>query len=336
MAMKARQIGLSVAGLALAVAFLAFLVSEGGIGAGDVLGIFGALALWQIPLMLAGIAMPALLGAEKWRIILLRLLPAPHPTRAFFTFYTCLAVLVGYAVTQTASGPLVRGMALRRVRGGGFAMGAASSGLEQVFDAWATVIFAGAGIAFFLMGVSPALACFCFVPLSLAGLWPVLWATRGQARGTARRYLPARLAAILGHATDAGLTEAPLMRKLYWLSVLRFWSVIPFLLAVASTIGQGTGPGAGLEVEPFTMVLAFAIVQITRFAILTPGNIGVLEWGWTVVLVGFGWSLEAAALFSVTLRIMSFLMLIVVLAAAALWKVSAERARGDGATSDTT
>ncbi|NNG04455.1 MAG: hypothetical protein HKM95_10195, partial [Inquilinus sp.] len=64
------------------------------------------------------------------------------------------------------------------------------------------------------------------------------------------------------------------------------------------------------------VAFGFAIAQASQIAGITPGNWGIAEWSWTGALVALGHGLSLAAGFALALRVVSFLGVLVVLAAA--------------------
>lgn len=81
------------------------------------------------------------------------------------------------------------------------------------------------------------------------------------------------------------------------LSALRY---VAMLLRAIIVLGA-----LGMSAFAISAVIAFPLVQTIGLLPITPGNLGVIEWTWSGVLVYAGAAVNAAALFAVTLRIVT-------------------------------
>jgi uncharacterized membrane protein YbhN (UPF0104 family) len=84
----------------------------------------------------------------------------------------------------------------------------------------------------------------------------------------------------------------------------------------------------GFPITALDAAQGFTLVQGTQLAALTPGNLGLQEWGWTGVLFWQGYGAEAGLEFALVLRVIGLVSLI---AAAALILMVCLRAERRGA-----
>ena len=280
-------------------------------------------------LAITGVFVPIWLGAAKWRAVIsrTRAWQGPDIPPGFYFYHTALATVLGQFLTPYLSGPLIRGYATRKLGPKGFTLGATSSGYEQAFDAYATALFAGIALVLFGAGISAPPALGILALTAIAG-WGIVYLVvvnpglRGKiAALLARTPIPGsgKLADALYAAMQSGVFETGMTARLYLYSVVRFWVLALTAIATARLMG----PDFSIE----NLVFAFAIVQIARFAAFTPGNLGIAEWSWSFVLLAFGWPLETAAIFSITLRIVSLLAIIPVFVSAAVFHIISTQIR---------
>ena len=302
--MTPRRITIVILTVAAAIALLALLVHLSGASLDQLARILSALGPWQILGCLIGIAAPVLIASVKWRSVVERVMRVPTdlPGFTFFLHFSALSGVLGQVITPYAAGPMVRGMATRRVRGGSFVFGASTSMLEQFFDAWASLVFASAGVLLLLLGVSEQIALFGYVVVAVIGAVGVqIILILPSSEAVLRRLstiLPGqheRLEALMRLKVRSNVISSGFVNRLYWLSVLRFWIVGVAVIAVASSFSR--------DWTVLSLLHVYAAAQITRFAVFTPGNLGLAEWGWTTVLAFYGWSFQSAALFALAFRV---------------------------------
>jgi len=301
--MNIRRLLLVLATIIAAVVLLVLLVHLSGLRADQFWRAVSALGPYEMAGCLIGFALPVLIASIKWRSVVSRALRAPSilPNFLFFFHFSALSGVMGQVITPYAAGPIVRGLATKRGGHGGFALGASTSVLEQFFDAWASLIFAGMGILLFLIGVPEQIALMGYILAAIIGAVGVqvilVLPSSTRVLGWVGNILPGqreRLKNLENLKTQTDLINTRFVSRLYWLSVLRFWVLGVAVIAVASTFGE--------DWSVLGLLHVYATVQITRFAVFTPGNLGLAEWGWTTVLTLYGWDFATAALFSLTFR----------------------------------
>lgn len=333
--MNTRRPILVLATLVAAVVLLVLLIHLSGVRADQFLHALSALGPYEMAGCLIGFALPVLIASIKWRSVVARVMrpPAVLPGFRFFFHFSALSGVLGQVITPYAAGPIVRGLATKRGGHGGFTLGASTSVLEQFFDAWASLIFAGMGILLFLTGVSPQIALVGYIFAAIigaVGVQVILVLPGSKVLGWAGNVLPGqreRLQNLENLRTQTELINTGFVNRLYWLSVLRFWVLGVAVIAVASTFGE--------DWSVLGLLHVYAAVQITRFAVFTPGNLGLAEWGWATVLSLYGWDFATAALFALTFRAVGLVFTCMIYVFAALgYLVPDGRGRGAATKSD--
>ena len=69
----------------------------------------------------------------------------------------------------------------------------------------------------------------------------------------------------------------------------------------------------GVVIQPEIILIGMSVFQLSWLLSVTPGGIGIAEWGWVGVLVRYGFSPSDAALLSIAFRIYLFIFSVVVL-----------------------
>jgi hypothetical protein len=175
--------------------------------------------------------------------------------------------------------------------------GALASAVEQAFDVLAfsllllptlavsALVFAGFGAGFGTWAIVAALTL--GAAFLLLGLGSVRRLTRTLGLG---RYTAGAFDAIAG-------IDAPLQRRLLWLSLLRYGAILARVLIVAEV--------ADFAIPLVHLVYAHTVVQAAQLASVTPGNLGLSEWTWLGALGFLGHDVAVVVIFSLTLRVVS-------------------------------
>ncbi len=318
--MHTRRLIIMLAALIVALGLLVLLISLSGLQVDQIVGALSAFGPFEIAGCLVGFTAPVLIASVKWRSVVCRatLRPSSLPSFPFFFHFSALSGVLGLVVTPYVTGPLVRGLATKRGGHGGFALGASTSVLEQFFDAWASLILSGVAVLMLLAGVPDDIALVGYILAAVVGAVgvQVLLVLPGSTAvldwlGDSLPGQRERLNKLIHLKTETKLLNGRFVNRLYWLSVLRFWILGMAVIAIASTFQH--------ELTMVALLHVFAVVQITRFAVFTPGNLGLDEWGWVTVLSFYGWDFTTAALFALTFRTVGFVFTCVTYVVAALW-----------------
>lgn len=227
-------------------------------------------------------------GAEKWKRVMARIAPAeadPMPTGVPM-LVTALVAVVAVVLPLYAAAPVVRGLAQRMIGGGRFVHGAAGSMYEQAFDVAVLLAMTGPG-ALALLGLVDATTWAAASAAALVAVGGAAWLIAGGlGRWLAHETVPSehlgggrlrRLRTLPGAWARLGLLDRRLVLTLYGLSVMRYGA----MLGRAGLVVWA----AGLPVTVPDAAVGFAVVQSLQILSLTPGGLGVIEWGWTGALM---------------------------------------------------
>jgi len=91
-----------------------------------------------------------------------------------------------------------------------------------------------------------------------------------------------------------------------FLMPLLLWSALRVLLTIARLIVGA--PALGLLIDPVAIAAAAPVVALLFLIPLTPGNLGVAEWGWAGVLTFAGTEPVSAGLLAVGFRLLMFVV----------------------------
>lgn len=272
-----------VSGLGAALALIVVLFSSTSLRDASVWSALARQPLAIGAIALASAALQTWLSAVKWRMLLRRAAPelADAVTTARLFAYTAFGNLIGQVLPPYVAGPAVRGIVMKARHQADFGRNAVLAGYEQVFDMAVLLIGGIAALALLLAGidgisgvvmVALVVAAACTVlfvlpralrPARIAGMIPRSWA------------ITARIRASIESGAAAGLDAPSLMGRLGLLSLLRY-GVLALRTAL---IGLLLLPTLGWPL----VTLAFATVQLSAVAVVTPGNLGVTELGWSAM-----------------------------------------------------
>lgn len=226
----------------------------------------------------------SIVGALKWRLLQRRLANGESEASSprMLVFYSALTALVGQVIPTFLASGMIRGAVTRFHLEGSFLQGAGITIYDQLFDVAVLALCTTACLSLFLLGVqlttviaivALALACTLLIsPLLFRSIPPL---------SAMLRFLPAgvpgldRVRQALQFARDKGLDAPETTVRLLSLSIVRYLFI--GLRSVAAVLLIGTG----LTVTSASW--GFAVVQGSALAALTPGNLGITEWGWAAV-----------------------------------------------------
>jgi len=260
-------------------------------------------------------------SALKWQLVLKAFHHdnANHnPPFSFHLFYTTLGANLGQVMPIHISSMITRGIGLKAHYQGSTLSGAASSGFEQIFDILIPLVLLLPTIFVltFDMDLSTWLAISAFI-LILSGLLlplvsiklveSILRLIGPMAEQPKRTFF---LRKSLDTVLKINNLDKTLMTKLYWLSVIRFFSLLIRALVVVSVIAS--------TITYSAVTIALPGVVSTNIIALTPGGLGISEWGWTGLLLLQNVSMQDAVAFALLNRIVMILGLLTILAFSAL------------------
>ena len=229
-----------------------------------------------------------LCGARKWAVLSHALdgVAGREPKVGFFLRHYLWQNWIGQFVPPTFAIVLGRGFAARRLATCGFAVSEPTSNsptqvgvrgglysglLDQAMEFALLVGMIPAGAMFLWAHVSVGI----FFLLSVLGI----------------------IAAIGGIYAMAFLFQKKLLPFILPLLV---WSVVRvFLIIVRLVLGSMT---LGLMLDPLAIIAAMPMVSLFALLPLTPGNLGIIEWGWVGVMASAGSDPVQVGLYAIGFR----------------------------------
>lgn len=275
---RASALLLTLAGLGLGVALCVTLALWQGVEAADLRDLAARFSWMGSALVLLLSAALMLCGAEKWKIFS----PAWHgitarePKAGFFLRHFLWQNWVGQFVPTSLALVLGRGVAARHLKDVKITSGVGGGLFDQAMD-----------FAFFC-AMLPGAALVLFA----GGGWDSFFA--GSAVGTLLTLVAAKLGA---RWMPQGVRTA--LRPLLFWSFARAWLTLLRLIVGVKAFGLSL---ALLAIATLTPIVAFvALVP------LTPGNLGLAEWGWVGGLAFMGQDAHEAALYVLGFRLLVLL-----------------------------
>ncbi len=307
-----RHLIINIAVLALAAAMVIGLAYAGGVSLGEIGGALGRAPAWLLLAVSLSYVVQILLSALKWKIVTDALSPElfRQSRPSFFVFYTSLSALLSNVVTTYLSSILVRSWATRRMREVPIGRAVVLSGAEQIWDVYVLALFVLPTLV--VWSVSGSLTLWlgiCAGVFALGGIGLVIasagfrgaWMRRMLGRLRQSRF---RKIGALAELVELVLTmPLPTVLALYGLSILRYVVMASRALLVAV--------GLDFAIDLAALIYAVTVVQASALIAVTPGNLGLAEWGWTASLGLQGVDLAMAASFAIATRVVLLLCLLV-------------------------
>ncbi|MGR8919345.1 MAG: lysylphosphatidylglycerol synthase domain-containing protein [Gammaproteobacteria bacterium] len=292
--MAAAEIALA-AGLVLTLTLLA------GIDTETVKDVVPHFVGWPVFAIFFLVALQVYLSARKWAFVLSRVEAHMGRPMRFYFLHTATGVIVGQLVPVHLGAAAARSAALRLDgQERPFLTASMTSLFEQLFDFFLPLAMLPVAFAAMYGIGSPSLWSVATLALAIAlGIVVVSSAAavtrsarlRALVRATLERL---RVRRSLGEL--APMVGGEGVRVLVWISAARFLVVLLRHAVVATALA-----GA---VSVWDVVFLAPVVQFLALVSVTPGAIGVVEWGWAGLLHAIAAvPLAEAALFALSLRV---------------------------------
>lgn len=305
-----------MAGMALAIALLVWVVRFADIGGEDFAETLEQHWLLLVFAALVSVGMQSWLSAFKWEMLhdAANVGEPIRGGRTKLTLYSTLAILLAQLLPASIAVPMVRGLATRLDMAGSFTRGAAITVYDQLFDVGVLVLVVIVCAGLFWLGFSPKLSLIgAILALAVALVLATPFFSFIKPLRLASALVPQRLpgmqrvASSLVYAHNRGLDSPEVAANLLRLSILRYLaigsrSVAALLIAVPALSWANAAWG-------------FGIVQSSALLALTPGNMGITEWGWAGVGVLLEQQTGSFVIAILALRVLTVPATILVIAA---------------------
>lgn len=245
------------------------------------------------------------LAGEKWRLVVLsfdRIGGSDIPRPLYFAL-SAIGVALGQVLPVQISTALCRWLGLRAYGGYAFRRGVGATMFEQLFDVLVAGLVALASVVVIATG-SGATGWLIGALLAITGGFALCGVAAALAASLSRRFGQhwrgrTGLAQLLAGAGTSQLLSPRITRRLFALSVLRFTVLV--LVAAASA------DAVSLNIPLWHLAAAFPFGIFATALALTPGGLGIGEWGLASALHAFGTPLQVGAQWAITCRILAVL-----------------------------
>ncbi|GJQ59913.1 MAG: UPF0104 family protein [Candidatus Scalindua sp. AMX11] len=300
----------------LGISLVYFLIGVTGFSFKDLFEKCLSIELNYILLMLGLTFLTILLKSSRWSLIVRLLTNKEKFPNGFFFHYTCLSTLIAFFVSQTFSHLGVKTLSLKYKQDIRVIEGSSTVVIEHILN--------------FLIMLASALPSFLFVSKLLPGVLAIsvsftliiaIFIVTNNYYHLMLKYAYATIAVVytivgkipllrkIAHFELTFNAPASEIKKINALKLLFFSVIIYYALLIRYYIYAGA---LNIEIPLLQFILTFPIVYIISIIGITPGAIGIAEFGWFGVLLYIGVSKEEASLFVISQRIFSvFSMLII-------------------------
>lgn len=307
----------SVIAIGLAILLIVSLINYTNINLNSLLATVSSFPLWGIALFLVMTLLNLMIGAKKWELAVKHLSGnnSDQPGYLFFLMYTTLGAFIGLFVPIQVSTLAVRSISLRVGGFGSIKKGVATSLIAQFQDVIMITIFFIPGLfvifgrgnsVFWLASVAGLIVAgfiffgkFAFTIFNRITNLRVLELTARDAESkNLFRLAKRRIVTLLQEIADKRVLAPSLTIPLFGLSFLRFINLALRSYLISWLIR--------LNVSPIIIMSISSIVQLSLIIAVTPGNMGLLEWGWVGLLSLVGVSVLDAGQFALAARIFGY------------------------------
>jgi uncharacterized membrane protein YbhN (UPF0104 family) len=239
------------------------------------------------------------LAGEKWRLVVLsfdRNGGSDIPRPLYFAL-SAIGVALGQVLPVQISTALCRWLGSRAYGGYAFGRGVGATMFEQLFDVLVAGLVALASLVAIATG-SGAAGWLIGALLAITGGFALCGVAAALAVGMSRR-VGNRLAQLVASAGASRLLSPGITRRLFLLSVLRF--------AVLVLVAGASADAVSLDIPLWHLAAAFPFGIFATALALTPGGVGIGEWGLASALRAFGTPLQVGAQWAITCRILVIL-----------------------------
>jgi hypothetical protein len=238
------------------------------------------------------------LAGEKWRLADRRLgrLDGSEMPRATYFAWTAIGVGIGQFVPTQLSLVLCRSLGSHLGGGFGLARGAGLTLYEQLFDLLVAGLFGLASLCVLAVAGDGTVWAAYALAASAAGWAFCAFALPLLARASAAARPFGRLGARLETWSRSALLAPRLGQQLFALSMLRF--------AVLVMIAAVSAQAVPAEIPLWQLAAGLPLAVIGNALAITPGGLGLNEWGMSFALYAFGMPFATAAQWALVNRVL--------------------------------
>ena len=257
---------------------------------------------WPIAAVFALTAAQVYLSACKWAFVLRAHETHVREAQRFYFYHTATGMMLGQFLPPQIGAMTTRVISLKlRHQHSPIATGAYSSAYEQVYDIIIPLAILPASFMALTSQWSPKSWLFSACAGVLAAALLVHGAAVIIGRSTRAQHLATRLFAMVERSDMPigmpGMISPGSTRYLIMLSGIRYTAILLRHAVVAITCG-------GLAIGAWHAVMLAPAIHCIALLSITPGAVGIVEWGWVGLLGHFvAAPLSVAAVFALSLRL---------------------------------
>lgn len=261
-----------------------------------------SLPLWLWVSVTAIMLFNIMLGAQNWRLTVERV---PSPNRQnylFYLTYSAISAMSGLIIPLQFSNLIVRSLSLKFLGNASAQKSAVTALVSQSHDITVATAFLIPGIAVLFGNLNIRQWLICETALIAASY--ILFShyayfiVKKICTLKIKNETLQKLLNMLEEGLNAGMFDNALMANLYRNSLLKFCILALRAYLVSYAIE--------LTASPIEIVSIFSILQLSIIFTVTPGNLGVNEWGWVGLLTYLGVSTYGAGQFALITRIFGY------------------------------
>jgi uncharacterized protein (TIRG00374 family) len=298
----------------LSLSFLCLLFFKAGLTWSVIVGSMADISSWPLVCLIVLTGTNLAFGTIKWILVIRALTPNDkrYPLFTEAMLVTTLGALIGQVMPVQLAIAFTRSLAGRLGVGSSPRVNLGTTVIEQLFD---VVILCIAMIVtllgltlrpspvgwtlLILLSVSIGVLVAIWLPLLLTALARFF----DHLPSTCRVQVYASVfSSAVGRAREL---RPPVVMQLIALSGLRYVINLTRIAVVLSALG--------MPAYFVSAAIAFPLILLIALLPITPGNLGIMEWTWSSMLVSAGAAIEQSGLFAVTARISNILALTILI-----------------------
>lgn len=260
------------------------------------------LPIWLIAFATVAMLLNIMLGAQNWHLTVRHVSRSPGPGYLFYLTYTVMSAIFGLFIPIQISNLIIRSISLRFWGNASTQKSTVTALISQLHDVTIAIIFLipGTLVVFGKVGLYQWLlyeialiagAYFLFGGYTLAVVKKICSLQF-------KNKIAQKIIGLLKEGLNVGLFDNSLMISLYKNSLAKFM-ILSLRVYIVSRV-------LGLNASLLEIVSIFSALQLSIVFTITPGNLGVTEWGWVGLLVYLGVTRYAAGNFALTLRLLGY------------------------------
>ncbi|MDD2921690.1 MAG: lysylphosphatidylglycerol synthase transmembrane domain-containing protein [Anaerolineales bacterium] len=311
---------ISAAAIALGIFLIKILLTYARLDLSSLFADIQNLPFWALSAAIFGVLFNIMLGAQNWRLTVERVSTAENtPAYLFYLAYSTMSAVLGLFIPIQLSNLIIRSLSLKFFGNASAPKSAVTALISQVHDVTVSFAFLVPGIMVIFWKINFYQWLF-FEALLVAGMYILFsrYTFIVIQKVCALKFsnkIAQKIMGIFNEGLNAGLFDNSLMTSLYLNSFVKFIILALRAYMISSALG--------LTATFIQITGIFSALQLSVIFTITPGNLGVIEWGWVGLLIQTGISAPDAGRFALISRGLGYLSAVAVFVG--VWIVFAGR-----------